>query len=70
MSNKNKETISDEQLMAYADNELDDIGLIEKIESSPELQQRLLPFTETGSLMQLMQNDLPEEMISEEPNQL
>lgn len=66
MSNKNKETISDEQLMAYADNELDDIELIERIESSPELQQRLLPFTETGSLMQLMQNDLPDEMISED----
>ena len=29
MSNKNKETISDEQLMAYADNELDDIELID-----------------------------------------
>ncbi len=64
MSDKNKETISDEQLMAYADNELDDIELIKRIESSPELQQRLLPFTETGSLMQLMKDDLPGEMIS------
>lgn len=66
MSDKKKDSISDEQLMAYADNELDDADLIERIQASPELQQRLLPFSETASLMQLMKKDLSDEMIADD----
>ena len=66
MSNNHKGKISDEQLMAYADNELDDAELITRIENSPELQKRLLPFTKTAQLMVQMKESISDEMIADD----
>ena len=57
--------ISDMQLMAYADNELNDNELIAIIESSSELKSRLIPFIKTAPLIDqlstgLMNRDIPE----------
>ena len=63
--NFNSNNISDMQLMAYADNELNDNELIAIIESSSELQNRLIPFIKTAPLIDqlstgLMNKDIPE----------
>ena len=62
----NTDSVTDEQLMAYADNELSDIELIKTIKNSPELQKRLTPFVETASLMKEMKSEITEKEIADD----
>ena len=62
----NTDSVTDEQLMAYADNELSDIELIKTIKNSPELQKRLAPFVETAILMKEMKSEITEKEIADD----
>ena len=64
--NINTDSVTDEQLMAYADNELSDIELIKTIKNSPELQKRLAPFVETAILMKEMKSEITEQEIADD----
>ena len=62
----NTDSVTDEQLMAYADNELSDIELIKTIKNSSELQKRLTPFVETAFLMKEMKSEITEKEIADD----
>ena len=62
----NTDSVTDEQLMAYADNELSDVELIKTIKNSPELQKRLTPFVETSILMKEMKSEITEQEIADD----
>ena len=62
----NTDSVTDEQLMAYADNELSDVELIKTIKNSPELQKRLAPFVETAFLMKEMKSEITKEEIADD----
>ena len=62
----NTDSVTDEQLMAYADNELSDVELIKTIKNSPELQKRLTPFVETAFLMKEMKSEITEKEIADD----
>ena len=62
----NTDSVTDEQLMAYADNELSDVELIKVIKNSPELQKRLTPFVETAILMKEMKSEITEQEIADD----
>ena len=62
----NTDSVTDEQLMAYADNELSDIELMKAIKDSPELQKRLIPFVETAMLMKEMKSEITEKEIADD----
>ena len=62
----NTDSVTDEQLMAYADNELSDVELIKTIKNSPELQKRLAPFVETAILMKEMKSEITEQEIADD----
>ncbi len=62
----NTDSVTDEQLMAYADNELSDVELIKTIKNSPELQKRLAPFVETAVLMKEIKSEITEQEIADD----
>ena len=62
----NTDSVTDEQLMAYADNELSDVELIKTIKNSPELQKRLTPFVETAILMKEIKSEITEQEIADD----
>ena len=62
----NTDSVTDEQLMAYADNELSDVELIKTIKNSSELQKRLAPFVETAILMKEMKSEITEQEIADD----
>ena len=62
----NTDSVTDEQLMAYADNELSDVELMKAIKDSPELQKRLIPFVETAMLMKEMKSEITEKEIADD----
>lgn len=62
----NTDSVTDEQLMVYADNELSDVELIKTIKNSPELQKRLAPFVETAILMKEIKSEITEQEIADD----